>query len=58
MINNGFTGIIVTSSIRPIGDVTPLHLILKFSATPYTPAAGDSLILKFGATPYTPPTVV
>lgn len=56
MMNNGFTGAIVTASIKPA--TTPTTLILKQSALPYSPQAGDTLILRFSSAPYTPPAVV
>lgn len=56
MMNNGFTGIIVTASLKP--RATPLNLILKQINYTYTPPTGDNVVLRFNLAPYTPPTVV
>ena len=52
MMHTGFTGIIVTSSIRPANVISTL--ILR-QGTSYTPPPGSLVILTFSPIPYTPP---
>jgi hypothetical protein len=56
MMHTGFTGAIVTASLKPsAGPVTPTTLILRQASGVYVPQTGDTLVLQFQSGTYVPP---